>query len=446
MDLGAVEEFPLPEVDVTALVAMLGSVPVSELSGAALVNGVAAWQQALNMVQAAQAVWVRELEARTPDALRHVPDELACVLVSTKRHAENTFLRAWGTAQHPALGDAWAAGAVDARKVDVILDEIHRSGTALSAHEVDAVVSDAVDRAMEMTGPQLTRHVRAALIATGPTVAEERRVVERERRGVFLELAPDAMARLIAYLPAADATAAFTAIDALAGHAAIDGDERTIDQRRADAFSDVFTTILDRQVTPDGTPLPTRHGQRTALQVTVTASTLIGLDDAPAYLGSYGPIPAQVARELAQDATWRRLLTDPATGQVCAVGTQSYRPGADLTRTVQARDVTCTFPGCRQPSTRCEIDHRIPYDHARSPSGGDQTCEANLHSLCKHHHQAKTDGWWNVTYDRDTGVSRWTDRHGITSARHPVLVLAPPEALNHRRRSARRADSGDPPF
>ena len=281
VDLGAVDEFPLPGADVAALVAMLSSVPVSELSGAALVNGVAAWQQALNMVQAAQAVWVRELEARTPDALRHVPDELACVLVSTRRHAENLFMRAWGTAQHPALGDAWASGAVDARKVDVILDEIHRSGTALSAHEVGAVVSDAVDRATEMTGPQLTRHVRATLIAAGPTVAEKRRVVERERRGVFLELAPDAMARLIAYLPAADATAAFTAIDALAGHAAIDGDERSIDQRRADAFGDVFTSILDRQATPDGTALPTRHGQRVALQVTVAATTLAGLDDAP---------------------------------------------------------------------------------------------------------------------------------------------------------------------
>ena len=191
-------------------------------------------------------------------------------------------------------------------------------------------------------------------------------MVERERRGVFLELAPDAMARLIAYLPAADATAAFTAIDALAGHAAIDGDTRSIDQRRADAFTDVFTSILDRQTTPDGTPLPTRHGQRVALQVTVAASTLAGLDDRPAMLGSYGPIPAQVARELAQDATWRRILTDPTTGQACSVGTTTYRPGADLTRTVQARDVTCTFPGCRQPATRCEIDHRIPYDHTRS--------------------------------------------------------------------------------
>ena len=311
-------------------------------------------------------------------------------------------------------------------------------------------MADAVARSGEMTAPQLQRHVRAAAIALNPDHVEKRRRVEKERRGVFLELAPDAMARLIAYLPAADATAAFTAIDALAGNARVDGDERTIDQRRADAFRDVFTGILDRQATPDGTPLPRRHGRRVALQVTVAASTLAGLDDHPATLESYGPIPAQVARELAQDATWRRLLTDEA-GQVCSVGTDTYRPGADLTRTVIARDVTCTFPGCRQPATRCEIDHRIPYDHHRPPDEpghehrhDKQTCEANLHALCKHHHQAKTDGWWQVTHDRthrDLPVDRPARDHlrppPRPGAHHPGRLRPP---------TAPPPDLGDPPF
>ncbi|KQR08238.1 hypothetical protein ASF78_18215 [Cellulomonas sp. Leaf334] len=323
-----------------------------------------------------------------------------------------------------------------------------------------AVVADAVARAGELTAPQLTRHLRAAVIATDPEVAEARRISERSRRSVELVLAPDAMARLIAYLPAAEATAAFTAIDALAGHSAVEGDDRTVDQRRADAFSDVFTGILDAGTTPDGTPLPRKHGERAALQVTVAASTLLGLDDHPATLGSYGPIPAQVARELAQDATWRRVLTDPA-GQVAAVGTRRYRPGADLTRTVAARDVTCTFPGCRQPAARCEIDHRQPYDHARARglttgagpvegrgegAGGEPTSLENLHALCKHHHQAKTNGWWQVTWNPVTGTSTWTDRHGLTYARHPVPVHTAPDAFHHRPPPPRPPDLGDPPF
>jgi hypothetical protein len=447
VDLAAVEEFPLPGVDVADLVAMLAAVPVDEVSGAALVNAVAACQQAVNMIQAVQAGFVRELEARTPQAQRRVPDELACALVSTRQGGERLFLRAWGTGQHPVLGDAWAAGAIEARKIDIILDEMSKGGS-LSADVRDALIADAVDKAGQMTAPQLARHVRAMLIAAGPEHAEKRRRVERDRRSVMLDPAPDAMARLIAYLPAAEATAAFTAIDALAGNAGVDGDTRTVDQRRADAFADVFLGILDRQSTPDGTPLPRKHGQRVALQVFVAASTLAGLDDLPGYLGSYGPIPAQLARELAQDATWRRVLTDH-TGQVCSVGTTSYRPGADLTRTVQARDVTCTFPGCRQPATRCEIDHRVPYDFDRSPAEqafDPQTCEANLHALCKHHHQAKTEGWWQVTHNPATGVSLWTDRHGLTYARHPVPVLVAPEALVHRPPRPARADLGPPPF
>jgi hypothetical protein len=445
VNLRDLRELPIAGVEVGELASMLSSVPVADVSDVALVNGVSAWQQVISMAQAAQAVWVREIEARTVDALARVPDELACALVCTRRAAQDLFLRAWGAGQHPALGDAWSAGAIDSRKVDVILAE----ATQAAPGAVRAVVADAVRRAGELTAPQLIRHLRAAVIDSDPDAADKKRVAERARRSIELVLAPDAMARLVAYLPAEQATAAFTAIDALAGHAAQDGDTRTIDQRRADAFADVFVGMLDRQTTIDGAPLPTRHGQRAALQVSVAASTLLGLDDHPATLGSYGPIPAQVARELAQDATWRRVLIDPATGQVSSVGTRSYRPGADLTRTVLARDVTCTFPGCRQPATRCEIDHRVPYDFSRThaeQAHDPQTCEANLHALCKHHHEAKTKGWWKVSYDRATGVSTWTDRHGLTYARHPVPVHTAPSAYEHNPPPPPPADIGAPPF
>ena len=47
----------------------------------------------------------------------------------------------------------------------------------------------------------------------------------------------DGMAWLSAYLPAPDAVLAFSVLDALAGTTRIAGDDRTVDQRRADAFS-----------------------------------------------------------------------------------------------------------------------------------------------------------------------------------------------------------------
>lgn len=444
LDLRHVEAFPIPGLTLSELAGRLESVSVADASDVELVNAVTAWQQVLNMAQAAQAVVIREMEARTPDALAKVGDELACALVCTGRLARDLVLRASFAGDRPALADAWAAGAVDARKVDVIVAET----LAAEPGTVAAVVADALDRAQDLTAPQLARHVRGAVIGADAAAAERRRVKERADRWVSMRLSEHGMAFLSAYLPAEHATAAFTAVDALAGNAAVDGDDRTVDQRRADAFADVFTGILDRQATPDGTPLPTRHGQRVSLQVAVAASTLLGVDDNPAVLESYGPITAEVARELAQDATWRRVLTD-ATGQVCAVGSATYRPGADLTRTVIARDVTCTFPGCRQPASRCEIDHRVPYDFSRAPAGSVhdvQTCEANLHALCKHHHEAKTKGWWKVTWDPVTGISTWTDRHGLTYARHPVQLLTTPSVAEHPPPPPPPRDWGDPPF
>jgi hypothetical protein len=85
------------------------------------------------------------------------------------------------------------------------------------------------------------------------------------------------------------------------------------------------------------------------VQVTVAATTLLGLDNHPGELAGYGPITAQTARHLAADATWRRILTDPISGTVLDVGRTTYRPPQALADHVRIRDRTCRFPGCRHP-------------------------------------------------------------------------------------------------
>jgi len=62
---------------------------------------------------------------------------------------------------------------------------------------------------------------------------------------------------------------------------------------------------------------------RPLLTLHLPLGTALGLSDAPAELAGYGPIPADLARELAADATWRRILTDPVTGAVAAAETTS---------------------------------------------------------------------------------------------------------------------------
>jgi hypothetical protein len=69
----------------------------------------------------------------------------------------------------------------------------------------------------------------------------------------------------------------------------------------------------------------------------VPISTLLGIDDHPAHLHGYGPITADIAHRLAANSTWRRLLTDPATGALLDYGTTRYTPPADL-QTLHAQE------------------------------------------------------------------------------------------------------------
>ena len=61
---------------------------------------------------------------------------------------------------------------------------------------------------------------------------------------------------------------------------------------------------------------PAGTGNDPAVQVTIAATTLMGLDDQPGELDGYGTITATMARHIATDptATWRRLLTDDEVG------------------------------------------------------------------------------------------------------------------------------------
>ena len=128
-----------------------------------------------------------------------------------------------------------------------------------------------------------------------------------------------------------------------------------------------------------------------------------------------------MARTLAGDATWRRILTDPDSGAVLDVGTTTYRPPQHLAERVIARDKTCRAPGCRIPACRCELDHSI-----RFPDG--PTAEHNLGCGCKHHHRKKHQTDWQVEQLPDATFS-WTSPTGHTYRvpPEPFLDHPPPE-------------------
>jgi hypothetical protein len=93
-------------------------------------------------------------------------------------------------------------------------------------------------------------------------------------------------------------------------------------------------------------------------------------------------------------------------------GRTTYRPPANLTDHVIARDHTCTFPGCRRPARLCDLDHTEAWT-----DGGD-TNSHNITALCARHHNAKHDARWQVKRLRDGG-SAWTSPTGHTYVRPP---------------------------
>jgi hypothetical protein len=95
----------------------------------------------------------------------------------------------------------------------------------------------------------------------------------------------------------------------------------------------------------------------------------------------------------------------------------TYQPGSTLRNLVRARQRTCSFPGCRRPAARGDLDHTVPYDQ------GGRTCECNLSPLCRMHHRVKYARGWTLTQP-EPGVPTWTTPHGrsYTVTPDPYLV------------------------
>ena len=285
--------------------------------------------------------------------------------------------------------------------------------------------------AHQQSTAQLRRAVKRAVLQLDPASAEHKQQRAVGDRHIRLAPAEHGTSWLMALLPAAQAQLLYDRVDAVARLAPSD-DARTIDQLRADAL---VNAVL-QGVTGD---LPTQQGHQPAINVTVGLSTLIGQDDEPGWLDGYGSISAGYARQLAHDptGTWRRLVTDPLSGQLLDYGTARYRPPRHLGDHVIGRDGECTFPFYTQRARRSDLDHIVAY-----PRG--TTSADNLHPVHRRHHNAKTEAGWRVWREGKSGSTRWVSPAG----RH--YRTAPPERwpMPEPARSATGAVPGPepPPF
>ncbi|BEP15075.1 hypothetical protein acdb102_33860 [Acidothermaceae bacterium B102] len=139
---------------------------------------------------------------------------------------------------------------------------------------------------------------------------------------------------------------------------------------------------------------------------------LLGLREDTGQLTGYGPIPAGMARELAADAQFQRLVYDPVTGYLLDYKSDRYRLPAALDRFCAMRDRHCRFPGATQPAHLCDNEHTHAFDQ------GGPTSAANIVNLSRFAHRAKTHGDYQTHQDPD-GTLHWTTPLGRHYTTHP---------------------------
>ncbi len=343
----------------------------------------------------------------------------------------------------PMVYDALAGGRIDYPRAAAYVSEL----CMLDDDTARTIATATLDNAEVWTSSQLRDRLRYRAHRADPTLAKRRHTRSVADRRVHIGLDPEGTAQLSGMnLPPDRAAAADNWLDRLACAAKADGDIRTLDQLRADAMLDLLagqtlhlrpstdpvTTAADTQASDDAAaetavaqaakapaaaetagqapnaPAAAEtaaqaaqigagsrtcscggvrpKGRRGVVDIQVKLSTLMFLDEDPGWLPGWGPVLADIARQVAFDEqtrpAWAWSVTDES-GQLLHHGYTGRRPPAAERAFIKARDRTCRAPGCRRPAIRCDDDHRI--DHA----AGGPSHRGNVGSLCRHHHRLK---------------------------------------------------------
>jgi hypothetical protein len=326
-------------------------------------------------------------------------DEVRAALALTRRAADAQFSLGWDLVTRlPQVHAAMDAGVLDEPRARVVSDWT----TELSDEQARAVCATLLPQAQTLTTGQLIEQIKKLVIAVDPEWARRRYEQAVADRKVVGYRNADGSANLSGYnLPLDRVAAASEHIDALAKAAKRAGDHRIVDHIRADLFlgmtDGTYTGLTDTEIiellttsAPDtdqpdtdnpngdegdpfgsdtngpddvgpdgngpdddaktgecGSPPVTQPGRAariavgTGLELRVRLSTLLGRDQYPAELAGWGPLHAELARDLARDlggAQWRFAITDE-DGQLISCGITRARPTATPARAAVCRAI-----------------------------------------------------------------------------------------------------------
>jgi Domain of unknown function (DUF222) len=203
---------------------------------------------------------------------------------------------------------------------------------------------------------------------------------ERKHRRVSLRPAPDTMSFLSGYLPAEQGVACLRSLRDHTDTVKATGDPRCRDQIMAD-------TLVERIT-----------GQATAADVNAELQILIPIDallnaadQTAAQLDGYGPLPADIAREILATSKgrkwWRRLYAAPVGGPIGGDPCRRHFDGF-IKKLIMVRDRMCRDPYCDAP-----IRH---IDHIQRYSDGGLTIYSNGRGTCERGNYVREMPGWNI--------------------------------------------------
>ena len=330
--------------------------------------------------------------------------DVGMLLGLTARASEHLVEVSVQITDRPLVWNAWHDALIDKARAQVIVTVL----ADIPDPHREELEAQAIGYAVEHSTAQLKRKLLAMTCDHDPDETLRKEAVDR--RGVGVEPAGHGMSHIWAYVSAEHAEAFLQTLDQQATAAGCpdpygQGDARTLEQRRADAF----TAHLDDHSFYD-----------IAVNVLIPADMLMGVETSGANLNG-SPITHALAVKLAwsPDARWTRLVTDPLTGVLMDVGREKYEIPAPVRNAIRLRDDTCRHPFCTRKAEYTDTDHVIAHaiSHRTDPSG--------LVPMCRYHHRGKTFGQWTLTttstYARDL---TWHSPLGHTKTTRPP---------NHRR-------------
>ena len=373
---------------------------------------------------------VDEVVEEIAAALHRSPDQVRGQ-VHTARLLHGPLHRTW---------DALAAGRITGAHATAIAEQATRLlasplGTDPDADLVFAkACSDLQDRVLPHVANETVTECRGRARRVVVSIDPEGAAARRRRAKLHCDVAgkalDDGLALIEAVLPVLDAQTILATVDATARTAISTGsveefglgDDATLGQVRAA----VFTRLLrDGHAGGSGTD----SGRvRVEVGVLVDAATLGGITPNGPVSVTIGGQPTDASREdllalltdPAVHASFRRLVTDPLTGALVDRGANTYQASSSLRAWLQARDVTCTHPGCTRPAARCDVDHTVDF-HA-----GGRTTRANTKLRCRRHHNAKTFSGWRIENAQPDGSCEFVSPAGRRYRHDPVRLMPEP--------------------